>query len=210
MVRLGQRLHEARLQKELTLEEVARATKIKSQFLSAIEKGEYAKLPSPAYAQGFVKNYAAYLGLPTTESLALFRREYDGRKAYRVLPDSLAKPKTFSSPKIRMQQSLMVVILILVAIAAYLAFQYRYLVLPPSLTIDTPKEEQLDATTITVSGKSDPNATVSINNQSVAITSDGTFSKTMIVFPGKSIITIKAKNRMGKETVERREINVVE
>jgi len=91
MVPVGQRLQRERIQKKLTIEDVAKATKIKAVFLAAIEKGEYTKLPSPAYAQGFVRNYASYLGLPKGEITALFKREFDEKKAYKVLPDSLAK-----------------------------------------------------------------------------------------------------------------------
>ena len=71
MVPLGKRLLSARTQRKLSLEEVAAATKIKARFLSAIEKGEYEKLPSPAYAKGFVKNYAAYLGSVSYTHLTL-------------------------------------------------------------------------------------------------------------------------------------------
>ncbi|MGH2637780.1 MAG: helix-turn-helix domain-containing protein, partial [Rhabdochlamydiaceae bacterium] len=68
------------------MEEIAAAIKIRPEFLSAIEKGDYQHLPSPAYASGFVTNYAAYLGFPKRETLALFRREFDEQKAYKVLP----------------------------------------------------------------------------------------------------------------------------
>ncbi len=49
MITAGQKLYEERIRRGLTLEEIARATKIRSSFLSAIEKGEYKKLPSSAY-----------------------------------------------------------------------------------------------------------------------------------------------------------------
>ena len=52
MIRVGQLLRDERVRKRLTIEEVAKATKIRTNFLSAIEKGEYKKLPSSAYAQG--------------------------------------------------------------------------------------------------------------------------------------------------------------
>ena len=108
MVPLGKRLHNERIARKLTLDEVAAATKIKARFLSAIEKGEYDKLPSPAYAKGFVRNYAAYLGLPKAESTALFRREFDEKRVYKVLPDSLSKKEEFPLNRIRIQQSIII------------------------------------------------------------------------------------------------------
>ena len=59
MVKVGQKLHDARTRKSLTIDEVAAATKIQPKFITAIERSEYDKLPSPAYAQGFVSNYAS-------------------------------------------------------------------------------------------------------------------------------------------------------
>ena len=80
MTRVGEKLYEERIKKGYTLEEVSKATKIKVHFLQAIEKGDYKKLPSGTYAQGFVKNYAGFLKLPEHEMLALFKREYDEEK----------------------------------------------------------------------------------------------------------------------------------
>lgn len=50
--------------KGLSINDAADATKIRMSFISAIERGEYKKLPSGAYIQGFVKNYIEFLGLP--------------------------------------------------------------------------------------------------------------------------------------------------
>src|SRR5579863_5897378 len=108
MVRLGHLLHQKRLQRKKTLEEVAQELKIKSIFLSAIERGEYNKLPSPAYAQGFVRNYASYLGLSKAEITALFKREFDEKRAMKVLPDAMLKTKEFPVERMHIQQSLLV------------------------------------------------------------------------------------------------------
>src|SRR5258707_6377504 len=93
MVRLGQRLKEERLSKGFTIEEVAKATKIRPQFITAIEQSNYKQLPSKAYAHGFVKNYISFLELPLRESLAMFRRELDEKEYLDVLPDSFTKKK---------------------------------------------------------------------------------------------------------------------
>ncbi len=208
MVKLGQRLHTLRVQKKLTLEEVSQAIKIKPIFLSAIEKGEYNKLPSPAYAQGFVRNYAIYLGLSKAEITALFKREFDEKKAYKVLPDSLVKQEEFPLQRLRFQQSLLLAGAALVLFLIYLFFQYRAAFLPPSLTVDTPVANSTTAKEIVVSGKADNNATVYVNNQPVTVSTDGKFSKRLTLFPGNTTISIKATNRFGKETVEQRNILV--
>lgn len=59
----GRYLKRAREEKNLSLDEVSRATKIKKDFLSAIEEDRYELLPGPVFARGFVKSYGDYLGL---------------------------------------------------------------------------------------------------------------------------------------------------
>ncbi|MGH7204562.1 MAG: helix-turn-helix domain-containing protein [Candidatus Levyibacteriota bacterium] len=208
MVKLGQRLHTLRLQRKLTLEQVAAEIKIRSSFLAAIERSEYNKLPSPAYAQGFVRNYASYLGLSRAEITALFKREFDEKRAYKVLPDSLVKTQEFPLQRMRIQQSLMFFVVILILVVGYLFMQYRAAFLPPSLAITTPKTDSTTSQEITVTGKADSNATVTINDQPVAVSSAGEFSKQITLFPGSATISVKATNRFGKVTSIQRNITV--
>ena len=47
----------------VSLKEVENATSIRMSYLQAIEEGEVNKLISPVYAQGFLKQYALFLGI---------------------------------------------------------------------------------------------------------------------------------------------------
>jgi cytoskeletal protein RodZ len=208
MVRAGQLLYKERIKRKLSLDEIAQATKIKSNFLAAIEKGEYSALPSPAYAQGFVSNYAEYLGLPKTEIIALFRREFDEKKVFKVLPDALTKTDDFSLSRVRIQQSLVAVALFMVLIFAYLLFQYRSAFISPYLNVSSPKQSSVTSQEIKVAGKVDSNASVLVNNEPTSVSDSGEFVKIITMFPGRGTVTIKAKNRFGKETVATREIVV--
>ncbi len=208
MVRVGQKLHETRIHQSLTLEEIAQKTKIRPEFLTAIEKGEYEKLPSPSYAQGFVRNYASFLGLSQKEILPLFRREFDEEKAFKVLPDGLTRSSGFSLTRVHIQQSFFVIILAGIALLGYLGFQYRSMFFPPMLTVYSPKQNAQTKDEIIVSGKTDPNAAILINNEPVLPNTNGEFTKTLTLFPGKTSIILKAKNRFGKETVLQRNIEV--
>lgn len=208
MVRLGHRLHQLRLQRRQTLEEIAQELKIKSTFLAAIERGEYNKLPSPAYAQGFVRNYASYLGLSNAETTMLFKREFDEKRAMKVLPDSLIKTKEFPLKRLRIQQSVITFVLFILLVLGYLFFQYRAAILPPSLSITAPQNNSKTSQNIIVSGTADSNATVTINGDPVTVSSDGSFQKNITLFPGSETISIKAVNRFGKETTMQRTVNV--
>src|SRR6187455_58356 len=63
MGEVGATLREARTDRGVDLSEVEAATKIRRRFLTAIENEAWDVLPGPAYAAGFVRAYADYLGL---------------------------------------------------------------------------------------------------------------------------------------------------
>jgi len=60
---LGEIFKQKRKELNLSLKEVENATSIRSVHLLAIEEGELQKVISPIYAQGFVKQYASFLGV---------------------------------------------------------------------------------------------------------------------------------------------------
>lgn len=209
MVRIGQRLKDARIQRNLTLEEVAIAIKIKQEFLAAIEKGEYGKLPSVAYAQGFVRNYADFLGLPKAETTALFRRDFDEKKIVKVLPDGMVKTREFSLKRLNIRR-ITILSVLFILLSGFLAFQYRSFFIPPRIDLTSPKAESTVPQDTTVAGITDSDATVIVNNESVAVNNSGEFTKKLTLFPGKTTITIKATNRLGKQTVLERVVTVEE
>lgn len=207
MIRVGQKLEEERLRRGLALQEVSEATKIREEFLSAIEKGDYKKLPSASYAQGFVKNYAKFLEMPEKETLALFRREFDEKKEFKVLPEGLVSPSGFSLRRFKMSFAAILVVLLL--LIGYIVFQYRYAIISPPLKISFPPEASVvSSSTVIVLGKTDPSSTIFVGDEQVSVNQDGTFKKEISVFPGKTTITVKAVNRFGKQTILDRHIMV--
>lgn len=201
MLKAGQMLREERIKKGLTLEEASQATKIKSSFLMAIERGDYQKLPSIAYAQGFVRNYTGFLGLPEKEVLALFRREFDEGKIFKVLPEGLAKRDEFSLKRFNFRTTVLLVFIVFLGLLGFIAFQYRFAFMGPPLSISSPKDmSTLSSSVVLVSGKTSSDAIVFVNDEAVSVNDDGTFQKDITVFPGKSKIQIISKNRFGKET----------
>lgn len=210
MIRLGQRLHQERIRKGLSLQDVSRATKIQPSFIMAIEKGEYHKISSPSYAKGFVRNYAQFLGLPTKEVLALFRREFDTEKSYKVLPETYTKKQDIVIKRTKIRFTLLALFGILLMGGVFLLYQYRSAFFSPSLVIETPTTAPVSAPEVVVSGKTEPSATLTVNNEPVALDPEGNFRKTVTVFPGKATITIRSVNRLGKETMVEKIVDVRE
>ena len=64
---LGQTLQQKRKERNISLKEAENGTSIRMNYLQAIEEGEMQKIISPVYAQGFIKQYAGYLGVDVEE-----------------------------------------------------------------------------------------------------------------------------------------------
>lgn len=63
MASFGESLRQERLRRQISLEQVAEATKIVSRFLRAIEDERLQELPGGVFNRNFIRNYARYLGL---------------------------------------------------------------------------------------------------------------------------------------------------
>ena len=72
---IGSVLRTARVQAGLELRDVAAMLKIRYVFMLAIEEGRYHELPGTAYAVGFVRAYADYLGLDCDAVVRRFKEE---------------------------------------------------------------------------------------------------------------------------------------
>lgn len=60
---IGITLRSARIQRGLTIEQVAQDTRISARFLEALESESFNELPAPVYVRGFLRSYATYLRL---------------------------------------------------------------------------------------------------------------------------------------------------
>lgn len=207
MRKVGQRLAEERERKGLSLQDVSEQTKIRKNFLEAIENGEYEKLPSSTVAHGFVRNYTLFLGLSEKEIMALFRREFDEDKIYRVLPEGFSRE---DFPVTRRKNSKFLLIAVLfVVLLGFIVVQYKDAIFSPGVSITTPKEDEvIYSTTITVTGKTNPENVVYVNSFPVSVDDSGNFKKTLSVFSGKNAIKIKVINRFNKVTEIQRDVEV--
>lgn len=73
MEALGKKLKEARLSRNLDLDQISRETNITRRYLEALEDEDFTIFPGEPYLLGFLRNYAEYLGLNSTELLSLYK-----------------------------------------------------------------------------------------------------------------------------------------
>lgn len=104
---LGVWLRRTRESRQLLLEDVEHALKIRRRYLQALEMGDYAALPGEIQARGFLRNYARFLGLPVDDALERYDSEIQGRPAQpRVHPKKVEvarrqiadRPSVFAPP----------------------------------------------------------------------------------------------------------------
>jgi cytoskeletal protein RodZ len=91
MESIGEFFKQVRETKGLTVDEVASKTRIRTDFVKALEEGNFAKLPDQVFARGFVRSYARSLGLDEedaihrfTQSAGTFYEKQDERERLRV------------------------------------------------------------------------------------------------------------------------------
>ncbi len=85
VARVGSALRATRIQAGLELRDVATMLKIRFAFMEAIEDGRYQDLPGTAYAVGFVRTYAEYLGLDADAVVRRFKDEVSGKVGHQSL-----------------------------------------------------------------------------------------------------------------------------
>lgn len=92
MIDIGRQLRESREKLGLTLEEVERHTRIRVHHLEALERGDFAALPSSVQARGFLRNYAEFLGLDSDRLLLDFAETLQARRARAVDFNAVTRP----------------------------------------------------------------------------------------------------------------------
>ncbi len=199
---VGQTLKEERERKFYTLDEIEKATKIRKELLEALEAGQYAKLPPSTFVQGFIKNYGKFLGLSQDKLLAIYRREFSEMKHPPRILDSFREPIENKKFKLTPARALGSVILGLVIIFfVYLWIEYRFLVGGPFLEVSQPVNQLNTASpVIQVTGRTDSETKVSINNQEVGVDTSGKFSQEIKLIDNINNIEITATSKSGQVT----------
>lgn len=72
MESVGEFFKQVRETKGLTVDDVASKTRIRPDFVKALEEGNFAKLPDQVFARGFVRSYARSLGLDEEDAMHRF------------------------------------------------------------------------------------------------------------------------------------------
>jgi cytoskeleton protein RodZ len=114
---VGEDLRESRLTLGASVEDMAERLRINRRYIHALEEGRIKDLPGPAYAVGFVRSYAAALGLDADEAVRRFRDVTGGgttKNGELVFPEPV--------PSRGMPAGVLVAAGVVVALGAYVAW----------------------------------------------------------------------------------------
>ena len=73
---IGRALRSARQRQGKSLEEASRDTRVRSDYLEALEREDFERLRGDVYVRGFLGSYARYLGLSPEKVIAAYERVY--------------------------------------------------------------------------------------------------------------------------------------
>lgn len=114
----GERLKRERELREVSLEEVAKATRISERFLQALENEDWNKLPGGLFGRAFVRTTARYLGLDEENLLG----EYDLARGETMASTSVRPEERIPSPPRWIPVALVLGALLLLLALAFGAF----------------------------------------------------------------------------------------
>lgn len=212
MKKVGEVLAEARKKRQLSIDEIAKRTKIRKDFLEQMEENNFSSLPPVTYVKGFLKVFAQEVGLDEQTTLALFRRDFKTNTQGEIIPREFLKPlsrkRQFFTPKLGTLISISSVLLVVVT---YVIWQIWLFLQPPELELIAPVEDQQVSKNVLVSGKTEIDAVVFVNSNPVGLNPQGEF-QTEVFFAdkGKHTVTIEAKDRREKSTIIQRTVEVTE
>jgi cytoskeleton protein RodZ len=102
MESIGQTLREARHAKTASLEDAARATKIKIEILEKLESDEFDQLAAPMYTKGFLKLYSGYLGLDSQTIVDSYLRSQGGLRRQGLQVETEAAIRARKPPELKL------------------------------------------------------------------------------------------------------------
>ena len=187
-------LKNTRLDKEYDLSDISKKLKIPLKYLIAIENEEVKNFPQEPYCSLIIKDYADYLGLNGEEMLSFFRRDFEQKKrskSFRKDVFSFTPQFTFA----------ILIGVIIISFIFYLTVEYFKFNRPPKLKINWP--ENVAGESFDLSGITDADSTVRINQDLIIVDDKGNFQKKIQASSGGELkVIVESKSPSGKTTVE--------
>jgi len=197
MLSIGEILKKQRENKNLTLLDIQKHTKIREKLLEAVERNDWKIFSSKVYIAGIVKNYAEFLGLDSKKALAFFRRDYERQEEVKFKIRVASKYLVSETKKIATYGIILVIGVFLI----YFGYQFKIYLSPPKVTFISPKQERFTKEDrIKIVAQTEKDAVVTIFGERIYQNKDGIFDYDMLLKSGKNEVQIEVTGANGKKT----------
>ncbi|MBI3637806.1 MAG: helix-turn-helix domain-containing protein [Candidatus Rokubacteria bacterium] len=98
MSSVGSYLRELRQRRGVSLDELARVTRVGSRYLEALEADDHAALPAPVFTKGFIRAYCQALQQPPDEALARYGSDAAGGRPIGTTDGAAPRPGGTPAP----------------------------------------------------------------------------------------------------------------
>lgn len=211
---LGDILKFERERRRIPLEKAALELKIKKQHLESLENDSLHELPADIYAKNYLKKYADLLKLDIKAVLELYEKEraiiskIEDKDEKKVFSEKAKKRFSFTlTPKIVRRAS---ITLIVASFILYMWYQISDLSAPPEIALVEPLSTEITTNQkkFEFIGSTSPDASLTINGESIRLSSDGSFQEEISLQEGLNTVVLEATNELGRKNTVSRKIFV--
>lgn len=205
---IGSLLKEKRKERNLTIEQVAEITKIRSKYLSALEESRYEEFSSDVYLKGFLRNYARFLEISTDRALAMYRRENEYKQKEPIIKVAEKIKENGLNLEITTGKAIALVILSAVIITLiYVGTYIGNIFKTPEISISAPVEiaagqqgiYKTTEDTVAITGRVDVGTNLTINGQQFETNNFEEFRKELNLNNGLNTFVFEAESQFGKK-----------
>ncbi len=204
----GSLLKKAREFSSYSLEELSHRTKIREEYLRAIEEDSYDALPSGPFVRGFLRSFANEVGVNPETIVATYRRDFGTVENEGLIPKGLLNPIRRKT-RVLISPVLFGILVVCAVMLGFVVYQWQVFSQPPQLAIYDPVENQEVRSPVLVRGTTASDAVVTVNQTPVATDQDGKFTTQIELNLGEQTVSIETSNRQSKTRVVLRHVNVL-
>jgi len=190
--------------KGISLAKLSETSRVPERYLEFLIREEYNELPSFPYLHGYIIRLSNALDLNGKLLWEVFKRESEIKTSGKddILPKNRFAIQPTNNSKIIISVFLSLIVLI------YLVFRFDTLFGKPKISLFEPTQEisTVFSKTFTISGTTDPENKLTINNELLDISQNGFFQKDVLLQEGINNFEIKAKKFLGRESSIKRQI----
>ena len=206
---LGHDLIELRSKAGLTLTQASSLSKVPESFIRSLEQEQWEEISDPLYFEHVFRAYLAIFQVQQNYYIQKYRDCLKITSQVRDTQDLLPRARVRWIDLAVWSRLIATIALGIFAlgIGGYVFYQVRAVTAAPQLSVEQPKEgERLAIPVVNVKGKTETDATVTINGREAIVNDDGTFTLSLDIPSGPTIIVVDAKKRRGKTAEETRHV----